>query len=132
MESISGFEEENGKKIQDKFRYTFDTELKNRLKKLEFCKSLSDFIRSYSELAPLLSHDKSYRYLETVMNNLDLMAEPIRDIVNRTTSEVIPMKGRFEVHHYKTLSRQKFKTPILVVGSLINRHYILICYHRQV
>jgi polyhydroxyalkanoate synthase len=59
------------------------------------------------------------------MNNLDLMAEPIRDNVNRTTSEVIPMEGRFEVHHYKTLSRQKFKTPILVVGSLINRHYIL-------
>ena len=125
MESISGFEEENGKKIQDKFRYTFDSELKNRLRKLEFCKSLSDFIRSYSELAPVLSHDKSYRYFETVMNNLDLMAEPIRDSVNRTTSEVIPMEGRFEVHHYKTLSRQKFKTPILVVGSLINRHYIL-------
>ncbi|RPJ28102.1 MAG: hypothetical protein EHM25_10400, partial [Nitrosopumilales archaeon] len=45
MESISGFEE-NGKNIQDKFRYTFDSELKNRLKRLEFCKSLSDFIRS--------------------------------------------------------------------------------------
>ncbi len=125
MKSISDFQEENGKKIQDKFRYTFDNELKNRLRKLEFCKSLSDFIRSYSELAPVLSHDKSYRYLETVTNFLDSMLEPIRDVVNRTPSEVIPMEGRFEVHHYKTSSRQKFKTPILVVGSLINRHYIL-------
>jgi polyhydroxyalkanoate synthase len=35
------------------------------------------------------------------------------------------MKGDFEVHHYKTSSPSKFKTPILVVGSLINRHYIL-------
>jgi polyhydroxyalkanoate synthase len=59
------------------------------------------------------------------MNNLDSMVEPFRDIVNRTPSEVIPMYGRFEVHHYKTSSQQKLKTPILVVGSLINRHYIL-------
>jgi polyhydroxyalkanoate synthase subunit PhaC len=125
MKSISDFQKENGKKIQDKYRYTFDNELKNMLKKTEFCKSLSEFIGSYTELAPLLLHDKSYRYLETITNFLDSMLEPIRDVVNRTPSEVIPMQSRFEVHHYNTYSRQKFKTPILVVGSLINRHYIL-------
>jgi DNA-binding transcriptional ArsR family regulator len=59
------------------------------------------------------------------MNNLDSIIEPFRDIVNRTPSEVIPMGGRFEIHHYKTSSPPKFKTPILIVGSLINRHYIL-------
>ena len=122
---ISDFQEENGKKFQDKFRYTFDSELKNMLKKTEFCKSLSDFMDSYTELVPILNHDKSYRYFESIMNNLDSMVEPFRDIVNRTPSEVIPMGGRFEVHHYKTSSQQKLKTPILVVGSLINRHYIL-------
>jgi polyhydroxyalkanoate synthase len=59
------------------------------------------------------------------MNNLSSMVEPIRDVANRTPSEVIPMGGRFEVHHYKKLSQHKFKTPLLFVGSLINRHYIL-------
>ena len=122
---ISDFQEENGKAIQDKFRHTFDTELKSMLGKKEFCESLSDFMDSYTNLVPLLNHDKSYRYLESVVKNLDSMVEPIRDVVNRTPSEVIPMHGRFEVHHYKTSSRKKFKTPLLVVGSLINRHYIL-------
>ena len=68
---------------------------------------------------------RSYRFLESVMNNLSPMAEPIRDVANRTPSEVIPMGGRFEVHHYKKISQNKFKTPLLFVGSLINRHYIL-------
>ena len=127
---ISNFQEENGQKFQDKFRYTFDSELKNMLKKTEFCKSLADFMDSYAEFAPILNHDKSYRYFRSVMNNLDLIVEPIRDIVNRTPSEVISMDGRrFEIHHYKTFSppsqQQKFRTPILIVGSLINRHYIL-------
>lgn len=36
MKSISDFQKENGKKIQDKFRYTFDNELKNMLKKTNF------------------------------------------------------------------------------------------------
>ena len=122
---ISNFQEENGKKFQDKFRYTFDSELKNMLKKTEFCKSLADFMDSYAELAPILNHDKSYRYFRSVMNNLDSMVEPFRDIVNRTPSEIIPMDGQFEIHHYKTSSPPKFRIPILVVGSLINRHYIL-------
>ncbi len=123
--SISNLEEPTGKKIQDEIRTVFDTEIKNNLKKTDFSKSLSDFIGSYTEFAPLVHHDKLYRHFETMINNYDHMLEPIRDAVNRTPSEVIPMKGKFEVHHYKTDSPQKFKTPILVVGSLINRHYIL-------
>ena len=66
--TISDFQEENGKKFQDKFRYTFDSELKNMLKKTEFCKSLADFMNSYIELAPIFNHDKSYRYFESVMS----------------------------------------------------------------
>ena len=51
-EFISDFQEENGKAIQDKFRHTFDTELKSMLGKKEFCESLSDFMDSYTNLKP--------------------------------------------------------------------------------
>ena len=123
---ISNLQEEvTGKKIQDEIRFTFDGELKDTLKKREFSKSLSDFIGSYTEFVSSLNHDKLYRQLEKMTSNYDNIIEPIRDRVNRTPSEIIPMKGKFEVHHYKTSSPQKFKIPILVVGSLINRHYIL-------
>jgi class III poly(R)-hydroxyalkanoic acid synthase PhaC subunit len=83
---------------------------------------------SYAELAYILNLDKSYRYFTSLKSDLDSMVEPIRDTDNRTPSEVIPMnERRFEIHHYKTSSSQQenLKTPLLVVGSLINRHYIL-------
>lgn len=124
-ESVSNLQEPTGKNIQDEIRSTFDIEIKNNLKKTDFSKLLSDFISSYVEFASSVHHDRLYRYFETTFNSYDNMVEPIRDMVNRTPSEIIPMEGRFEVHHYKTDSPQKFKTPILVVGSLINRHYIL-------
>jgi polyhydroxyalkanoate synthase len=125
IESASNLQELTGKKIQDEIRTTFDAELKNTLQKRDFSKSLSDFIDSFTEFTSTIHHDKLYRYLEAMINNYDHMIEPIRDTLNRTPSEIIPMKGTFEVHHYKTSSQPKFKTPILVVGSLINRHYIL-------
>jgi len=120
--STSGLQRE---KIQDQFRSTFDTEFRSKLKETPFCNALSDFAGSYITLAPIFGHDKIYRNLEMFTYLSDSFLEPIRDIINRTPSEVIPMKGRFEVHHYKSQSTPKFKTPILVVGSLINRHYIL-------
>ena len=123
--SASNLQESTGKKIQDKIRGTFDAEIKSILKKTEFSKSLSDFIGTYTEFASAFHHDKLYKCLERMISNYDHMIEPIRDTMNRTPSEIIPMKGKFEVHHYKTSSPQKFKTPILIVGSLINRHYIL-------
>jgi len=125
IKSASTLQESTGKKIQDEIRSTFDAELKNTLQRTDFSKSLSDVIDSFTEFASTVHHDKIYRHLEAMIMNYDHMIEPIRDAVNRTPSEIIPMKGNFEVHHYKTSSPQKFKTPILVVGSLINRHYIL-------
>ena len=124
-ESVSNLKEPTGKKIQDEFRTTFDTELKNILQKAEFSKTLSTLMDSFTEFAPVINHDKFYRYLETMIRNYDIIIEPTRDMINRTPSEIIPMDAKFEVHHYKTSSPKKFKTPILVVGSLINRHYIL-------
>lgn len=125
IQSASTLQEPTGKKMQDEIRTTFDAELRNNLKSEEFSKSLSNLVGSFTEFALVGYHDKVYRYLETMMINYDNIIEPIRDTVNRTPSEIIPMKTKFEVHHYKSSLPQKFKTPILVVGSLINRHYIL-------
>ena len=125
IQSASNLQDSTGKKIQDKIRSTFDDELRKNLKQKDFSKSLSALVGSFTEFASIGHHDKVYRYLETMINNYDNVIESIRDTVNRTPSEIIPMSGEFEVHHYKTNSPQKFKTPILVVGSLINRHYIL-------
>jgi class III poly(R)-hydroxyalkanoic acid synthase PhaC subunit len=125
IESANNLQESTGKKIQDDIRSTFDAELRSNLEQKEFSKSLSALVDSFAEFASVGHHDKLYRYLETMICNYDNLIEPIRDTINRTPSEIIPMGGTFEVHHYKTDSPQKFKTPILVVGSLINRHYIL-------
>jgi len=125
IESASNLQESTGKKIQDNIRTTFDTELKNVLQKTDFLKSLSDLVGAFTEFALISHHDKLYRNIETMISNYDNMIEPIRDVVNRTPSEIIPTNAKFEIHHYKTSSPQKFKIPILVVGSLINRHYIL-------
>jgi len=125
IESANNLQESTGKKIQDNIRSTFDADLRRNLEQKEFSKSLSALVGSFAEFALVGHHDKLYRYLETMISNYDNMIEPIRDTINRTPSEIIPMGGTFEVHHYKTDSPQKFKTPILVVGSLINRHYIL-------
>ena len=125
IESANNLQESTGKKIQEDIRSTFDTELRSNLEQKEFSKSLSALVDSFAEFASVGHHDKLYRYLETMIGNYDNLIEPIRDTINRTPSEIIPMGGTFEVHHYKTDSPQKFKTPILVVGSLINRHYIL-------
>lgn len=123
--SANNLQESTGKKIQDKIRSTFDVELRSNLEQKEFSKSLSALVDSFAEFALVGHHDKLYRHLETMIGYYDNMLEPIRDTINRTPSEIIPMDGTFEVHHYKTDSPQKFKTPILIVGSLINRHYIL-------
>ncbi|MDH3795084.1 MAG: alpha/beta fold hydrolase, partial [Nitrosopumilus sp.] len=125
IESANNLQESTGKKIQDNIRSTFDAELRINLEQKEFSKSLSALVDSFAEFALVGHHDKLYRYLETLFSNYDNMIEPIRDTINRTPSEIIPMDGTFEVHHYKTDSPQKFKTPILIVGSLINRHYVL-------
>jgi len=125
IESTNNLQESRGKKIQDKIRSTFDAKLRSNLKQKDFSKSLSALVGSFTEFTSVGRHDALYKYLETMISHYDNMIEPIRDTINRTLSEIIPMGGTFEVHHYKTDSPQKFKTPILIVGSLINRHYIL-------
>ncbi len=114
IKSASNLQELTGKKIQDEIRTTFDKELKNALQKKDFSKSLSDFIDSSTEIASTIHHDKLYRYLEAMTNNYDHMIEPIRDTINRTPSEIIPMKGNFGFIITKHLHRQNSKPLFLL------------------
>lgn len=125
--SIMGLEEKKfeRKKIRNTIRATFDDSIRESLKNEIFVKNLSDFIDSFSKFSKLLGYDEIYKFYENVFSLLDGLLEPVRDNVNRTPSEVIKMKGRFDLHHYRSNEKIKYKTPILVVGSLINRHYIL-------
>jgi len=125
IESVYPLKESPGKNIQDKFRSIFDIELKHNLVKNSFVQSLAEFLESYAEFASLLFFDLLYNHFENMLNRYDNIVETTRNHVNRAPSDIIPMKGRFEIHHYKTDSTQKFQTPILIVGSLINRYYIL-------
>ncbi|HYL65516.1 MAG TPA: alpha/beta fold hydrolase, partial [Candidatus Limnocylindrales bacterium] len=50
--------------------------------------------------------------------------EFLRTTLFRTPSEIIKLNNNFELLHYKS-NKKKYKTPILIVGSLINRYYIL-------
>jgi polyhydroxyalkanoate synthase len=127
MEVLSGLEKEelNKKKIRDVTRATFDASFREMLKKEDFCKSLSKLMDSYVDYASYFHFDKIYRNYEAYLEFLDSFVEPIRDSVNRTPADVIKMDGRFDVHHYRSSIKPKYATPILVVGSLINRHYIL-------
>jgi len=53
------------------------------------------------------------------------LVEPIRNGLYRTPAETIQMKGRFNLLHYLDSGKEGKKTPILIIGSLINRYYIL-------
>ena len=111
-------------KIQNAMRASFDSSLRDRLGETDVCESLASFIDSQLELAENGYSNIFINYSDLV-SRFSRFCEPFRDTINRTPSEIIEMNGRFHLHHYKSDSPKRHHTPILVVYSLINRHYIL-------
>ena len=109
---------------QEKLRHTFDLALAENLKEPAFSKLLSNFINADTSIAESLKANYAYKAFADRYALFDKMTEPVHNIVNRTPSETIKMDGEFDLLHYKSKS-VKFKTPLLVVGSIINREYIL-------
>lgn len=103
----------------------FDINLRNKLKEQDLAESLSDLIKSYSFLAEIHGFDKLFQYYNNFLIFLNKFMDPFRDTLCRTPSEIIKMEGKFDLHHYKYNKKPKYKTPIVVVGSIINRYYIL-------
>ncbi|TBR08550.1 MAG: alpha/beta fold hydrolase [Candidatus Nitrosotenuis sp.] len=112
-------------KIQNVMRAAFDSTLQQKINEEGFATSVANLVSARIKLARLFGYDKIYNNLADFFLAGSRTLEPIRDNINRTPSEVISTKGRFSLLHYKPIVEQKHKTPLLVVYSLINRHYIL-------
>ncbi len=109
----------------DLMRKSFDKILRDELKKEEFCLNLADYLDATLSLSKYFGIKRFYQNFMSVFTAWNKMLEPIRDNFNRTPSEIIKMHSGFQLLHYKPIVKKRFTTPILVVYSLINRHYIL-------
>ncbi|MFQ5440302.1 MAG: alpha/beta fold hydrolase [Nitrosopumilaceae archaeon] len=113
------------KKIDNLVRASFDSNLRKLLETEEFATSLGEFMKAFSDMVDLTRHNLVHKYFDNLYASLNILIEPFRDSINRTPSDIIKMEGKFDLLHYKSSIPIKHKTPILVVGSLINRYYIL-------
>jgi len=126
IKSLFNFRDESvdTKRINNMIRASFDSSLRQSLEEEKFANTLSSFLDVFSEEVKLTQHDLLHNIIDDAYAKMNTFIEPYRDSVNRTPSNIIPMKGKFDLLHYDS-SNLKHKTPLLIVGSLINRHYIL-------
>ncbi len=113
------------KNTENQIRRTFDESLRADIKKEDFASSVADFLNASLSLTEFFD---AKIYYQSFMDNFaawNKLIEPIRDSFNRSQSEVIKMHSGFQLLHYKPTVKKQHTTPILVVYSLINRHYIL-------
>jgi polyhydroxyalkanoate synthase subunit PhaC len=125
VSSILNLSSGNLHEAQDRMRAVFNSVLDRRLNEESFASNLAAALNSWIEIMDLFKHFQFASNFSDYLSYVSRQFEPLRDNLNRTPSEIIGMKGRFNLLHYKTNLEQKQKTPLLVVYSLINRHYIL-------
>ncbi len=106
-------------------RKSFDKTLRGELRKEKFCSSLADYLDATVSLSKYFGINRSYQNFMDNFASWNKLLEPMRDNINRSPSEIIKMHDGFQIIHYKPIVKKRFATPILVVYSLINRHYIL-------
>jgi len=125
FETFLSAREGTAQNIEKTIRSSFDTTLRDNLNDDALSSSMADYIDSWLKLVSLSDYKEFTKNFYDFLSYANKMLEPLRDSINRTPSEVIEMKGRFNLLHYKSDLPSKHKTPLLVVYSLINRHYIL-------
>lgn len=111
--------------LENSWRSAFNSELGKHLNEEEFASSLGAAFNSWIDMTDLSGQYQFARNFYDSLSYISRQFEPLRGSLNRTPSQVIKMKGRFNLLHYKSKVELKHKTPLLVVYSLINRHYIL-------
>ncbi len=129
-ESIKSFKKSEGQSInlkqtQNQMSKTFDDSLREQIKKDDFTSSVSDYLNASLSLAEFFGLKQGYQYYMDLFSAWNKPIEPIRDNIGRCEVEEIKMHAGFQLLHYKPLTKKRYKTPLLVVYSLINRHYIL-------
>ena len=111
--------------IRRTIRTSFDTTLRDDLNGDSLASSITDYVEAWAKLCDLFGYIQFTANFYDLFSYANMMLDPLRDNINRTPSEVIDMKGRFSLLHYKSEHPSEHKTPLLVVYSLINRHYIM-------
>ncbi|MDE1839795.1 MAG: alpha/beta fold hydrolase [Thaumarchaeota archaeon] len=135
--------------IEKNIRSSFDFTLRDDLNDDALASSMSDYVDSWIKLCGLFGYGQLTSNFYDFISYANRMLEPLRDNINRTPSDIIncsktscetpslrnninrtpsdivEMQGGFKIRHYKSDLTPKHKTPLLVVYSLINRHYIL-------
>ncbi len=136
--------------ILSKIRNKFDTNFRDK----PFVASLSEFIKSYCDLAKITGIGLIYQYISNVTSfwNTEFI-EPLRDVMYRTPSHKIHYENKYALFHYdlpqenndiqkndedkivkKRISSTKLatggyttpvSTPLLIIYAFINRSYIL-------
>ncbi len=112
------------KSIENDIRLSFDATLQESLKEESFAKSLSEYVDAFIHIQTVLGRNEAFRYRAGLITYYNDRLEFLRTTLYRTPSETIKLNSNFELLHYIS-SEKKYKTPILIVGSLINRYYIL-------
>jgi polyhydroxyalkanoate synthase subunit PhaC len=125
LESSFGLKYMSYSKIQNSARRAFDSTLRMYLKEDNFATTIADVMDAGVKIADLTGFAKIRNLFADFFLSGSRLLEPVRDSVSRTPSKVITMKGRFDLLHYKSPYKIKHKTPVLIVYSLINRHYIM-------
>ncbi len=113
------------KEIRNVMTAKFHFALGEKLSTEEISSSLSRMVDSWLNVVKASGSDRYFNYYRDYLSAWSRIFEPIRDTINRTPSDTIKIKGDFDLHHYKPIDKKRHKTPLLVVYSLINRHYIL-------
>src|SRR5579885_1038732 len=110
FESFLSVKDNTVKKIQSTISSSFDATLDRLLNESNLSSSMVDYIDSWLELVNLTDYKKLTRNFHNFLSYANQMLEPLRDSVNRTPSEMIEMKGRFKLLHYKSDFPSKYKT----------------------
>jgi class III poly(R)-hydroxyalkanoic acid synthase PhaC subunit len=148
LDTFFSSREGTAQNIEKTIRSSFDSTLRDDLNDDALASSMSDYVDSWIKLCGLFGYNQFTTNFYDFISYANQMLEPLRDNINRTPSDIIncsttacyttglsgnnrmpsditEMKGSFKMRHYKSDVAPKHKTPLLVIYSLINRHYIL-------
>jgi len=113
------------KKILKKMRTTFDSKLRRRLCEEDIASSIANFVDAWLNVVKFTGYEKYHRNYANILSTWSSLFTSFRNM-DRTQSELVRVKGKFNLHHYKSIDgKKRYNTPLLVVYSLINRYYIL-------
>jgi polyhydroxyalkanoate synthase len=148
LDTFFSSREGTAQNIEKTIRSSFDSTLRDDLNDDTLASSMSDYVNSWIKLCGLFGCNQFTANFYDFLSYANQILEPLRDNINRTPSDIIncsktscytavlsnnnqtpsdivEMKGSFKIRHYKSDVAPKQKTPLLVIYSLINRHYIL-------